>query len=104
MSFTLSGASLANALAILRVKLSLRRLPTITTTLYGLAMGFPFDGMPGGCLAVSLANSINDASAWIAEIRLACGRKPWSARTEATLDGPTLSALVRIAQVLFAGG
>src|SRR5258708_7607108 len=47
LSFTLSGASLANALAILRVKLSLRRLPTITTTVFGLAMGFPFDADAG---------------------------------------------------------
>src|SRR6267142_1644587 len=38
-SFSVSGASLASALAILSVKLSLRRLPTIVTMLYGAAMG-----------------------------------------------------------------
>src|SRR6266478_8350006 len=38
-SFRVSGASLASALAILSVKLSLRRLPTIVTTLYGAAIG-----------------------------------------------------------------
>src|SRR6476661_4545044 len=59
--------------------------------------------MPDGCLAVSLANSLNDASAWIAEIRRACERKPWSARMETTLYGPALAALVRIDQVFFAG-
>src|SRR5258708_25167743 len=47
LSLSDSGASLANALAILSVKLSLRRLPTITTTLYGLAIGFPFDADAG---------------------------------------------------------
>src|SRR6266576_4762393 len=41
-SFNVSGASLVSALAILRVKLSLRRLPTMTTTLFGVAMGCPF--------------------------------------------------------------
>jgi len=38
-SFSVSGASLASALAILSVKLCLRRLPTIVTMLYGAAMG-----------------------------------------------------------------
>src|SRR6266566_5601054 len=38
-SFSMSGASLASALAILSVKLSLRRLPTIVTMLYGAAIG-----------------------------------------------------------------
>src|SRR6267143_4360012 len=38
-SFSVSGASLASSLAILSVKLSLRRLPTIVTMLYGAAMG-----------------------------------------------------------------
>src|SRR5712672_3155227 len=38
-SFSVSGASLASALAILSVKLSLRRLPTIVTMLCGAAMG-----------------------------------------------------------------
>jgi hypothetical protein len=38
---------LASALAILRVKLSLRRLPTMTTTLCGVAMEFPFDAGDG---------------------------------------------------------
>src|ERR1035437_8613513 len=43
LSFSVFGASFVKALAILRVKLSLRRLPTMTTTLYGVAMGIPFD-------------------------------------------------------------
>src|SRR3954451_20236724 len=39
-SLSVSGASFANALAILSVKLSLRRLPTMTAMLCGVAMGF----------------------------------------------------------------
>src|SRR4051794_9173867 len=48
LSLTVSGASLASAFAILRVKLSLRRLPTMTTTLCGMAMGFLYEraGLP----------------------------------------------------------
>src|SRR3979490_830953 len=46
-AFSVSGASLASALAILSVKLSLRRLPTIVTMLYGAAMGYPFDAGAG---------------------------------------------------------
>src|SRR3984885_10138799 len=38
LSFNVSGASFASALAILREKLSLRRLPTMTATLYGAGM------------------------------------------------------------------
>src|SRR5258707_15387910 len=103
MSFTLSGASLANALAILRVKLSLRRLPTITTTLYGLAMGFPFDAdagwlpcrqpsqLPKRCKCMDCGN-------WARLRTRAVVRKNGS-----QLYGTTLAALVRIDQVLFAG-
>src|ERR1700682_6348198 len=47
LSLSVSGASLASALAILRVKPSLRRLPTMTTTLYGVAIGFPFEAGAG---------------------------------------------------------
>src|ERR1019366_8204022 len=47
LSFSVLGASFVKALAILRVKLSLRRLPTMTTTLYGVAMGIPFDAGAG---------------------------------------------------------
>src|ERR1700682_3158177 len=47
LSLSVSGASLASAVAILRVKPSLRRLPTMTTTLYGVAIGFPFEAGAG---------------------------------------------------------
>src|ERR1700726_2004683 len=50
LSLTVSGASFASALAILREKLALRRLPGRTTTLYGVAMRFPFDaGLGSAC-------------------------------------------------------
>src|ERR1700680_2924412 len=59
-SFSEAGASLASAWAILSEKLSLRRLPTIATTLW-VAIGFPcFE--PEGCGHLSQIGQ-NDASA-----------------------------------------
>src|SRR6266700_2785321 len=52
-SFNDAGASLARALAILSDKLSLRREPTIVTTVW-LAIGFPFEA---GTTASHLAAS-----------------------------------------------
>src|SRR6202051_4721435 len=63
-SFSDAGASLASALAILSVKLSLRRLPAMTTTLWGVAMGCPLVAGRRVGLADNLAASGNDASAW----------------------------------------
>jgi hypothetical protein len=54
---------LTNALAILREKLSLRRLPTMTTTEWGVAMGFPYVTGARTGLVRTLAISIKDASA-----------------------------------------
>src|ERR1700682_4389154 len=52
-SFSVSGASLASALAILSVKLSLRRLPTIVTMGCGAAMDEILCWNGTGCLALA---------------------------------------------------
>src|SRR5262245_47381668 len=62
-SFRLAGASFASAWAILRVKLSLRRLPTMTTMGCGVAMGGPY-GFGREELPLTYLQREKDASAW----------------------------------------
>src|ERR1700687_2557494 len=128
LSLSESGASLVNALAILRVKPSLRMLPTMTTTLCGVAMGFPFEGAPDRrafqpselgkrCKCMNCRSRAREAlicqqnrppmgTACFIKISRATIKSPdsWQSKSAGIRSRPSLRTLVRIDQVLFAGG
>src|SRR5258707_5516664 len=108
-SFSEAGASLASAWAILSEKLSLRRLPTIATTLW-VAMGFP-SGSRNGCLHLAASeerckcmNRAISETQRLQRPRIATGSsgRPWDGLLHHVRHRP--SALVRVDQKFLAGG